>query len=118
MKTNLTTEQSAELIKRGISVERASAVDDIRAIIDGVPTFSPGTNPIFTLADLLSLIPKKIELDEKFYLDMTFSTRSKWEICYINTANSRYLNVEDSTELIDALNLMLIWCIDNHVKLD
>ena len=124
MKTILTPEQSATLIARGISAERASAVDDIRAVIDGVPTFSPGTKPIFTLADLLSLLPKTIN-PGRYYLNFSYAF-GDWTASYIlwdNCDEGTYIRdtqgEKTADELVDALYKLLLWAIDhNHIKLD
>lgn len=120
MKTTLTHEQSATLIARGISAKKASAVDDIRTVIDGVPTFSPGTKPIFTLTDILSLLPKKITLESGINACLEIFMADD---DYCVTRYTLYTNVPIITigpcEPIDSLYRTLLWAIDhNHVKLD
>lgn len=114
MKTTLTIEQSAELIKRGVSERRATS-----------SVWSPSENayihPTFTLADLLSLLPKEIKrdsLDRPYVLhiireeDRTIAAyRRDWDS--ITGADKR------TSEFIDSLYELLLWAIDhNHVKLD
>lgn len=117
MKTALTIEQSAELIKRGVSERRATS-----------SVWSPSKNayihPTFTLADLLSLLPKKITFGHRtncrLKIQPIISSKDciseVWQVCYLHT--SLKANAE-ATELIDALYELLLWAINhNHVKLD
>lgn len=123
MKSTLTIEQSATLISKGVSPQRANAVDDIRTVIDGVPTFSPGTKPIFTLGDLFSLLPTTT--GGYYRLEMSHDG-DNWRVAY--NLWDYYPDVPElddsegnscATELIDALYETLLWAIDNnHVKLD
>lgn len=111
MRTTLTIEQSAELIKRGVSAERASKrvtrqVADSRGREirlkrwkDCVP-YEKATmtnlrvglmhfehKEIFTLADLFALLPKDIEMD--------------------------FPNADGGIDIEDCY-LCTQWCIDNH----
>lgn len=56
MKTTLTAEQSAELIKHGVDKDKASLMQD-----DDRGRWPYPSVPIFTLADLLALLPKNID---------------------------------------------------------
>lgn len=113
MKTTLTIQESAELIKRGVSADKASRrTPDYHDI------------PIFTLADLLSLLPKKITFGHRtncrLKIQPIISSKDciseVWQACYLHT--SLKANAE-APELIDALYELLLWAIDhNHVKLD
>ncbi len=113
MKTTLTIEQSAELIKRGVSKDKAS-----RRTPDYHDT------PIFALADLLSLLPKKITFGHRTncrlkiqpIISVKDATSEVWQACYLHTSLKANAEAE---ELIDALFSLLCWAIDhNHVKLD
>lgn len=116
MKTTLTIEQSAELIKRGISERRATS-----------SVWSPSENayihPIFTVGDLLSLLPKHIRIEHHhYYLRMntfvlTDEANPMWIARYI-TNNAITLRERWSEELIDVLYKLIISLLDNHVKLD
>lgn len=106
MKTTLTIQESAELIKRGVSADKASECEDgdFRDI------------PAFTLADLLSLLPKKI--DNTYRLTIQSCDWPTWIVCYTDL-QSGAKGWRQSMELIDALYKLMIWAIDhNHVKLD
>lgn len=111
MKTTLTIDQSAELIKRGVSEKRATS-----------SVWSPSENayihPTFTLADLLSLLPKEIE-NGLYSLDL-MADNVEWDSVY-SSAHVGYdpYFVANEKELIDVLYKTLLWTIDhNHVKLD
>lgn len=113
MKTTLTIEQSAELIKRGVSADKASY--DSCATSVGSTVRTP-IQPIFTLADLLSLLPKKI--DDTYRLKIQSCDWPTWTVCYTDF-QSGAKGWHQSMELIDALYNLLLWAIDhNHVKLD
>lgn len=113
MKTALTIEQSAELIKRGISIDKASECEDgdFRDI------------PVFALTDLLSLLPKGDGNDSVLSIS---GHNDKWNVAYeMPDSNDDYIYCVKETacvfvraELIDALYAALLWCLDNHVKLD
>lgn len=126
MKTTLTIQESAELIKRGVSERRATS-----------SVWSPSENayihPTFTLADLLSLLPKEIEVDfpnadggidtEDCYLctqwciNGDYADNHQW--CVFYTPGFQVVGDSCAKELIDALYKCLIWAIDhNHVKLN
>lgn len=119
MKTELTIEQSAKLIELGVSAEKASA-----SAIHDEPCHRVYM-PVFTLSDLLSILPKKIEarilnvrrtvqLEARWYGDC-------WLVRYSDLHNDI---VDDQTEpifvpeLIDGLYKLILWCIEeNHIEL-
>ena len=128
MKTTLTPEQSATLIAKGISADKASGQGEkiykpttlqngsIKRVFDGYA-------PIFTLADLISLTPKKITFGHRTNCRLKIqpiisakdATSEVWQACYLHT--SLKANAE-ADELIDALYELLLWCIDNrHIDL-
>lgn len=109
MKTMLSVEQSAELIKRGVSKYKAS-----RRTPDYHDT------PIFTLADLLSLLPKHIPFaNAEWYLNIQWDISwGKWYAQYLDfDHDDEVVKEEEAPELIDALYLLTLAVI-NHVKLD
>lgn len=131
----LSVEQSAELIKCGVSEERASKmwVDSpeggynceknnllLEALVwkkenDCKPV---DFAPIFTLTDLLSLLPK--EIDNGLYSLDLMADNVEWYSVY-SSAHEGYdlYLVANEKELIDVLYKTLLWAIDhNHVKLD
>lgn len=116
MKTILTIEQSAELVKRGVSERRATSI-----------VWSPSENayihPTFTLADLLSLLPNNYPGDEldsgdkRVYLTITAVDWNLWMAKY-STIN-KVIAARTNDEIIDSVYELLLWAIDNnHVKLD
>lgn len=109
MKTILTIEQSAELIKRGVSIDKAS----VKCPIDA-PYRTSGIYiaSVFTLADLLSLLPQA-ERDLGGIMVGFDVERGKWASTY---EFSDYMARED--ELIDSLYKLILLLLDNHVKLD
>lgn len=112
MKTTLTAEQSAELIKHGVDKDKASLMQD-----DDRGRWPYPSVPIFTLADLLALLPKNI--DTIYSLEIC-ADNSGWDIVY-GTYNEGYepKHIAADKELVNALYSALCWAIDhNHVKLD
>lgn len=121
MKTTLTIEQSAELIKRGVSANRAH---EIKVYDDPVSEWTHKGCPLFTLADLLSLLPKHIRIELRhYYLRMntfvlTDGENPMWIARYITSNSAITLHERWSEELIDALYNLIISLLDDHVKLD
>jgi len=112
MRTTLTIEQSAELIKRGVSAERATIVP-LCATLQ------------MKRADLLSLLPKEVHKDDTPYtynLQIAWDDkRCKWSTMYIVWHDAMRCNVpykSESTELCDSLYGLIMLLLDNHVKLD
>lgn len=116
MRTTLTIEQSAELIKRGVSPERATRVP-LCATSPDEPRWS---EPIFTLADLLSLLPKEIKRDSlgRPYVLHIIREEDRTIAAYRRDLDSVTGADKRTSEFIDALYELLLWCLDNHVKLD
>lgn len=151
MKEALTIEQSAELIKRGVSADKASKrvtrqVADSRGreieklrlkrwkncvpyekatmtnLYVGLMRFEH--KEIFTLPDLLSLLPTSI-MHSNYKINIAHNSDG-WNATYIHwdsCLEGLYVRDEDgdmtADELIDALYNLLLWAIDhNHVKLD
>jgi hypothetical protein len=129
MKTNLTPEQSATLIAKGISADKASKQGDkifkpVALQNGSIKRVFDGYEPIFTLADLLSLLPKHIRIEHRhYYLRMntfvlTDEANPMWIARYITSNSAITLHERWSEELIDALYKLLTSLLDNHVKLD
>lgn len=117
MKTTLTIEQSAELIKRGVDAYKASA---IKANRDPVSLWTNRGEPMFTLYDLLSLLPKHIPFaNAEWYLNIQWEISwGKWLVQYLDfDHDDEVVNEEEAPELIDAL-YMLTLAVINHIKLD
>lgn len=122
----LSVEQSAELIKRGVSAEKASMSSSAMKAGDGVRGLVKiPSQPIFTLADLFSLLPKGIIYNGlSCKLRITSWYDEPYFAGYMNQVGKYIMgNPYDAPfkaeELIDAIFQLLCWAIDNnHVKLD
>ncbi|MBD5421496.1 MAG: hypothetical protein HDR38_08175 [Treponema sp.] len=114
MKTILTPEESRRLIDLGVDTKLASKRTLGVQIPTGIPNVyhkKEGGDPIFTLADLLSILPKEIK---GYHLEMG-TNDDEWYAEYDS------VRLKDSytfaPELIDALYQLLIWVIENgYVK--
>lgn len=109
MKQMLSVKQSAELIKRGVNKDKAS-YDSCATSVRS--TIRAPIQPIFTLTDLLTLLPKD-EHDLGGIMVGFDVERGKWASTY---EFSSYMARED--ELIDSLYKLVLHLLDNHVKLD
>ena len=114
-KNCLTAEQSAILIAKGISADKAS---EIAEYDDEVSQWTHRGAPIFTLADICALLPKEVERDTiNCGLDIYYSPIGSyfWRASYLTYSYSeiQYVAVEkNEEELIDALYSLLCWVID------
>lgn len=95
MKVSLTIEQSAELIRLGVSVDKASGDYHL--------------NPVFTIGDMLSILPKSIRLGDfgiVYELDISwYEMYGYWRVTYGGLADCR------ATEVIYAMYGSLIQLI-------
>lgn len=117
-KSCLTAEQSATLIAKGISADKAS---EIKEYDDEVSKWTHRGAPIFTLADVCALLPKEVVTDTIMRENdvCPISIRwdkncQKWFVGYDLVPHPVGVGVD--SELIDALFSTLCWAIDNHVK--
>lgn len=113
MKTTLTIQESAELIKRGVSEKYATSSV-------WCPSENAYIKSTFTLADLLSLLPKHIPFaNAEWYLNIQWEISwGKWLVQYLDfDHDDEVAKEEEAPELIDALYLLTLAVI-NHVKLD
>ena len=122
MKNLLTIEQSAELIKRGVSSDKASVKYPIDA-----PYRTSGIYiaSVFTLTDLFAMLPKGIIYNGlSCKLRITSWYDEPYFAGYMNQVGKYIMgNPYDAPfsaeELIDVIFQLLYWAIDhNHVKLD
>ncbi len=113
MKTQLTTEESAKLIELGVSPEMASErTPDYTDINNtGKPLERRELLPIFTLADILDILPKKVKIHrDGDTLSMIYHC-GQWRVGYSNCAE--YCNhTKVAPELIAALYSLLLWCLE------
>jgi len=121
MKTELTIEQSQRLIELGVNPYLASS-----KVVEKHPiTENELQYPIFTIADLLSILPKKIEAEIQnvrriVQLEVRWYDRLRdcWLVRYSDLHGDI---VDDKTpaklahELIDALYSLAVWLIENNL---
>lgn len=120
MKTALTIEQSAALISKGVKPERAS--EWLNTAFDDSASEWIMPSPVFTLGDLLSLLPTTT--GGRYRLEMSHDG-DDWRVAY--NLWDYYPDVPElddsegnscAPELIDALYETLLWAIDhNRVEL-
>lgn len=113
METKLTKGQSQHLIDLGVPEKMASSelVENLEQAYDDKPR-----PKIFTLTDLLEILPKEIMLDKEHGLDFGWDFYStEWfaqycdEDCFCAYEEAQYY----AEELIDALYKLTVWCIEN-----
>ena len=132
MKTQLTAEQSAKLIELGVSPERVSESKSSVAYGNGARGIMKVPEmPIFTLTDILDILPKEIEVDspnadggidtEDCYLctqwcmNGDYADNHQW--CAFYTPGFQLIGDCTAPELIEALHSMLVWCLEKgYVK--
>lgn len=113
MKPILTIEQSQHLIELGVDYHKASFYSD--SDINNYPL----KEPLFTLVDLLELLPKEIhdkEMYEDYYLSIETDYQSTWLAAYRSYIGGEIAMEEGSCvapELIDALYELLCWVIES-----
>ena len=122
MKDKLTKEQSAHLIELGVSAEKASAGDFCVAYGNGARgIMKTPAAPIFTLVDVLELLPKEIAGEKSARCLEIICIKDKdtsvdiWYPVYADKSGSIYVDIPfiQSKELIDALYELLCWTIKN-----
>lgn len=106
VKTELTREQSQHLIDLGVPKEKASSVEQI-------PDYD---NPIFTLTDLLDLLPKRLENAPAFTLFIAWRWDNKIIAHYDNGRGFPVRRRLIRTELIDALYDAACWYYGEYLK--
>lgn len=117
MKTTLTLEQSQRLIELGVDRKHASGFVclDPYGLDDAVPT----GEVLFTLTDILSLLPKEIYSEERdiFYrLNMTMGNSSS-NVYYRHYGYVKGFGpMKTADELIDALYELLCWTLERDKK--
>ena len=136
MKTQLTAEESAKLIELGVSPERASEIcidfngagryayvcgeeaQLVRYCVNG--HFYVEECGIFTLADILDILPKFIPDatgDFSYALKIQPCNLPGWQVCYYAYSLDKGKGYQSSPELIDALYSLLVWCLEKgYVK--
>ncbi|MCM1067159.1 MAG: hypothetical protein NC418_06275 [Muribaculaceae bacterium] len=110
MKTTLTPEQSNRLIELGVDPSKAS---EVKEFDDELSQWTHRGSSLFTLSDILSLLPKEIEVyydGEAIPFHLVITTNGNgWEVSY---CDNEALKI--APELIDALFELLCWVLKNH----
>lgn len=129
MKTELTIEQSQHLIELGVDPKRVSMTtrldfngtyayvsgeesEVVRNCVNG--QFYVEESEMFTLSDIIAMLPKEIDVcydgGEVDTCILGITTHNDgWEVSYYGVDSIFF----ESSELIDALYELLIWCIKN-----
>lgn len=119
MKDKLTIEESAKLIELGVDAKLASKESAVWG------KFKSHKRPIFTLTDILSILPKEIDGNILVINATGFNIESEeyeegWCVFYVNSNfDVAYgeKSIFSAPELIDALNQLLKWVLSNgHYK--
>ncbi|MDE6246663.1 MAG: hypothetical protein K2M41_02320 [Muribaculaceae bacterium] len=139
MKTTLTPEESQRLIDLGVDPKMASTTcinfNGTYAYVSGEEseTVRDCVNDqyyteecrCFSIADILSILPKEIEDSNLDIISTQVDIKnhkkvSGWMVTYTDNYNDLAFGDESvfqSSELIDALNKLAIWCLENgHFK--
>lgn len=129
MKTTLTPEQSATLIAKGISADKASAQGEriykpVALQSGAIKRVFEGYEPIFTLADVCALLPKGVihngiscKLRITSWYDEPYFAGYENQVGKYIMGNP-YDAPFSAEELIDALFDLLLWAIGHgHIDL-
>lgn len=112
MKTELTIEQSQRLIECGINASAYTST--VLTFNDPVSQWTNRGTPIFTLTDLMKLLPpRKPFANAEAYLNIHFELAGhKWVAQYLDYDKDDDVIAEESApELIDALYSLCLWGI-------
>lgn len=71
-----------------------------------------GSKPIFTLTDILEILPKEIKIEDNIACIIITSYDNQWIVDYEDNLTSHIDYA--APELIDALYQLLCWTIKNH----
>ena len=122
MKTTLTIEESAKLIELGVDPKLASMEESVGSTNpQGYGGMVIRYKPIFTLADILLILPKEINDGYNLNIDVTGKYYGAAYVCWDEDENGKAVikNIifeAITPELIDALYQLLIWVIENALS--
>ena len=134
MKTTLTVEESARLIELGVDPKMASTTcinfngtyayvsgEESGTVRDCVSSrYYTEERPCFSIADLLSILPKEIEYNNaRISLQMYQHLAGYWIASYVKYSGNELIHQKPlcaEKELIDALNSLLIWVLENNLN--
>lgn len=119
MKTELTIEQSRHLCELGLAFPYKIAIHNganVKTILgDEIPD-PKGWYIRINITDLLEILPKEIYPAWLLRMDIN---NDKSCVYYKDGVSPKCTKVFYSTELIDALYELVVWCIENgHLKFD
>lgn len=73
--------------------------------------------PVFSIVDLLNLIPKQLEINSKIYNLIFRAVGYSWQ-AYYKCGKSEILKSFSKPNLVDSLYELMIWCLNkNLIKL-
>ena len=121
MKTELTVAESQRLIDLGIDPKLASKCDStMKACASGRGIIRlPESRPIFTLTDILTILPKEIGYDNinRYYILNIKVNEEESRVWYARGSHIVVGSMKSAPELIDVLNQLAIWCLETgHLK--
>lgn len=114
MKTELTTEQSQHLIDLGVPKEKASEIGyELSGKSLGGVELPPVEVPVFTLPDLLEILPNTIDKKTAHRAIQSYDGYHYAFYCY---AYGRIGNLNTAKELIDSLYQLACWYYGEYLK--
>ena len=123
MKTTLTIEQSQKLIELGVDAKLASEREFVdKTERDSNQFLEIEEYPLFSLTDLLSILAKEIDYNGLTYGLNMWVNKAVWYLEYVAEVKFNQwdaLNTDnfESSELIDSLYQLAIYCLENgHLK--
>ena len=119
MKTVLTPEESQRLIALGVDPKLASNEQYVESdkILNGIE-LPPELKPCFNLTDILSILPKEIEIDGKKE-NLNIVMDNYGALVGYPEFHEKHGCAFVVPELIDALYQLLIWVIaSGHLKIE
>lgn len=73
--------------------------------------------PAYTLQDVLDALPRSIGGDEEVNYRLQIEQMARkfddWRVSYVSVSQDEYFHYSQSTNLIDAVYELLVWCIEN-----
>lgn len=68
--------------------------------------------PVYTLADIIEMLPKKIMVGKLKYEISIYTIDGKWAVDYYSETDAD-IQSEECESLIDAVYSRLCWCLEN-----
>ena len=120
MKTELDIIASRKLINAGVPISYASKQNYVEKIGDNIRGIVKKENPdpIFTLDDLINLVPKKINVHvgsqkyQYYYLNIRYISDKEIQVYYTYKDSVRAMT--NGYELIERFYQIIMYCIENN----